>query len=67
MSKNLLKTLLPTIAFVDGIGKGRDYVSIGSGLCPERVVVEMALVTLFSGVVNVLYIDKNGYFFHAPI
>ena len=64
ISEYLLKTLLFAVTFVDGICKRRDYVPVGSCQLPEGMVIEMALIALFNGVIDVLHIDKDGGFLH---
>lgn len=61
--QNLLKLLLMWVVVVDGVGIGFDDVFVVSDVCLQGGVVEMVVVGLVYGVVEVLYIGEDSDFF----
>jgi hypothetical protein len=47
------------------IGDGRNDLSFSAYSLPEFPVIELATIGLPGGVINILYIDKNGNSFHG--
>ena len=50
---------------VYGIGDGFDHLAVGRHGFPKGVIVEIALVGLFGGVIDILHINKQDYLFHT--
>jgi hypothetical protein len=52
------------VTTVGGVCEGGNEVFALGGLLPKGVVVEVFLVAISCGVVDILYIHKNRYLFH---
>ena len=67
MFKCALKFELAFITAMGGIGLGDDDLSLFAQLLPESPIIELATIGFTGGVVDVLDIDKDGYFIRDKV
>jgi len=62
--ESILEFELVLVTAMNGIRGGRNNLAFRTYSLPKLPVIKLATIGLASGVINVLYIDKNGNFFH---
>jgi len=62
-----LKFKLAFITSMGGIGFGNDNFTLLAQLLPKGTVIELATIGFTGGVVDVLDIDKDGYFIRDKV
>jgi hypothetical protein len=63
--QDVLKSRLLFVAFAGGIGDGFCELPAQAGLLPKFIVVEVAIVFLLYGIVDILDVNENCHFVHA--
>jgi len=61
--ERILEFALIVVVTLNGIRGGRHTLTLRTEVLPKFSVIKLATIGLARGVINVLYIDKNGNFF----
>ena len=67
MFQRILEFALLVIAAIDGVGIGSDDVAFIEKAFPKLAVVELTVISLAGGVVDILDIGEEGDFIHSGI